>query len=81
MKINGFEYSKSEILEALRKKGYMILPFRTYHERAMHGSLFIKEWFNTECAVKGDELPSDDNIWSNVAIKEFQTGFTKPKLI
>ncbi|MEI7489564.1 MAG: hypothetical protein WCJ72_19535 [Chryseobacterium sp.] len=68
MKINGFEYTESEILEALKKKGYVILPFRTYHERHIHGSTFEKDWFDTKCALKGSELPSDQNIWTNVAL-------------
>ena len=38
MKINGFEYTEIEVLEALRKKGYTILPYRTYTETPIHGS-------------------------------------------
>ena len=81
MKINGFEYTESEVLEALRKKGYLILPFRTYKETPIHGSGFTKDWYDTKCAVKADQLPSDENIWQNVAIKEFQKEFIKPKLV
>lgn len=81
MKINGFEYTESEVLDALRLKGYMILPFRTFNEIHIHGSRFVKEWYSTKCAVKGSELPSDENTWQNVAIKEFQKTFLKPKLI
>lgn len=80
MNINGFEYTQPEVLDALREKGYIILPFRTYNERHIHGSHFEKEWFDTKCAVKGSDLPSDDNLWQNVAIKEFTKSFTKPKL-
>ena len=80
MKINGFEYTESEVLEALRKKGYTILPYRTYTETPIHGSGFTKDWYDTKCAVKADQLPSDENIWHNVAIKEFQKEFIKPKL-
>ena len=81
MKINGFEYTEQEVLEALRKKGYTILPYRTYTETPIHGSGFTKDWYDTKCAVKADQLPSDENIWQNVAIKEFQKEFIKPKLV
>lgn len=81
MKINGFEYTESEVLEALRKKGYTILPYKTYIETPIHGSGFTKDWYDTKCAVKADQLPSDENIWQNVAIKEFQKEFIKPKLV
>ena len=81
MKINGFEYTESEVLEALRKKGYTILPYRTYTETPIHGSGFTKDFYDTKCAVKADQLPSDENIWHNVAIKEFQKEFIKPKLL
>jgi len=81
MKINGFEYTESEVLEAFRKKGYTILPYRTYTETPIHGSGFTKDWYDTKCAVKADQIPSDENIWHNVAIKEFQKEFIKPKLL
>lgn len=81
MKINGYEYTQEEVLEALREKGYLILPFRTYDEEHIHGSGFTKDWYDTKCAVKGDETPSDENVWQNVAIKEFTKNFTKPKLV
>ena len=81
MKINGFEYTESEVLEALRKKGYTILPYRTYTETPIHGSGFTKDWYDTKCAVKADQIPSDENVWQNVAIKEFQKEFIKPKLL
>ena len=81
MKINGFEYTEQEVLEALRKKGYTILPYRTYTETPIHGSGFTKDWYDTKCAVKADQIPSDENVWQNVAIKEFQKEFIKPKLL
>ena len=81
MKINGFEYTESEVLEALRKKGYTILPYKTYTETPIHGSGFTKDWYDTKCAVKADQIPSDENVWQNVAIKEFQKEFIKPKLV
>lgn len=81
MKINGFEYTKLEVLEALREKGYQIIPFRTYTETHIHGSTFTKDWYDTHCAVKAADLPADENVWENVAIKEFIKSFTKPKLV
>ena len=81
MKINGFEYTQEEIWEALRMKGYLLLPYRTYSETHIHGSVYKKEWYNTKCAIKGGELPSDENQWTNVAIREFQKEFVKPKLV
>ena len=81
MKINGYEYSEVEVLEALRKKGYLILPYRTYTEEHIHGSTFVKDWYETKVAIKGEQLPSDEYIWTNVAIKEFQKEFTKPPLM
>lgn len=81
MKINGFEYTEQEVQDALRKKGYLLLPYRTYTERHIHGSTFEKDWFETKVALKGAELPSDERIWTNVAIKEFQKEFVKPQLI
>ena len=80
MNINGFEYTQEEVLEALREKGYLILPFRTYTETHIHGSGFTKDWYDTKCAVKGADLPSDENVWENVAVKEFTKSFTKLKL-
>lgn len=81
MKINGYEYTDEEIQDALRRKGYLLLPYRTYTETHIHGSRFVKEWYDTKVAIKGDQLPSDEYIWTNVAIKEFQKEFTKPPLV
>lgn len=81
MKINGFEYTQDEVLEALRKKGYLLLPYRTFWEEHIHGSRFIEHWYDTHVAIKGDQLPADEYIWTNVAIKEFQKEIVKPPLI
>lgn len=81
MKINGHEYTEQEVQDALRKKGFVLLPYRTYTEDHIHGSGFVKDWYDTKCAVKGAELPSDENIWTNVAIREFQKKFVKPPLV
>lgn len=81
MIINGFNYTEEEILEALRRKGYEIVPYRYYTLSHVHGSRFNKEWYDTKCAVKGDELPCEKNIWTNVALKEFQKEIKKPPLV
>ncbi|MDM1557076.1 hypothetical protein HX126_21200 [Chryseobacterium indologenes] len=80
MIINGYEYTESEVLEALKKRGYLILKFETFNEESIHGSGFIKHHFITKCAVKGNELPSDENIWFKVANKEFDKPLIKPSL-
>ncbi|SIT25540.1 hypothetical protein SAMN05421786_11524 [Chryseobacterium ureilyticum] len=80
MEINGYEYTEDEVLEALKKKGYLILKFETYNEEPIHGSTFVKHYFTTKCAVKGNQLPSDENIWFKVAEREFEKPFFKPDL-
>jgi hypothetical protein len=81
MKINGFKYSQEEVFAALRKKGYLLLKF-TYigTEDAFMGGVETFE-VNTHCALKGADLPCEKNLWENVAIREFQKTFKKPKLI
>jgi len=81
MEINGYEYTEAEILEALKHKGYLILPFETYKETPIHGSSFQKQYYKTKCAVKGNEIPSEGNIWTLVADKEFNKPIQKPKLV
>ena len=81
MKINDHEYTKEEVLEALKKKGYLILKHLFHDEEHLHGSRFIKNHFTTECAVKGADLPTEDNQWQKVAIKEFEKPIVKPPLI
>lgn len=81
MNINGHEYTKEEIFEALRKKGYLLLPF--LHEEKWDDFMggYATEMVETKCAVKGADLPSEKNLWTNVAIKEFQKEFVKPPLV
>ncbi|HCM34140.1 hypothetical protein [Chryseobacterium sp.] len=81
MEINGFEYSQQEVIEALKAKGYLILNYETFTEEPIHGSTFIKHHITIKCAVKGNELPSDDNVWFLVAKKEFTKPESKPSLI
>ncbi|MEI7487766.1 MAG: hypothetical protein WCJ72_10210 [Chryseobacterium sp.] len=81
MKINGFEYSKEEVLEALKSKGYLILRYSYLaSDQTFPGG--VQTWeVHDLCAVKGADLPSEKNLWENVAIKEFQKEFIKPKLV
>lgn len=81
MEINGFDYSQQEVLEALKKRGYLILNYETYEETPIHGSCFARTNISTKCAVKGGDIPSDDNIWSEVARKEFEKPIIKPPLL
>lgn len=81
MIINGHEYSKEEVFEALRKKGYLLLPFtHQAEEDAFMGGIESFE-VTTKCALKGDDMPDIKNTWENVAIREFQKEFVKPPLI
>ncbi len=81
MKINGFEYTQDEVLDALRKKGYLILPWvwETEDETFPGGTELLK--ISTKCALKGADLCSEKTMWQNVAIREFQKKFVKPELI
>lgn len=80
MEINGFEYSQQEVLEALKKRGYLILNFETFEESHVHGSCFARTNISTKCAVKGGDVPSDENVWQIVAKKEFEKAISKPPL-
>lgn len=81
MKINDHEYTKEEILAALKKKGYLILKHLFYDEEHIHGSTFIKHHYTTECALKGKDLPDESNQWDKVAKKEFEKPIVKPPLV
>ena len=81
MKINGYEYTKEEIFEALRKKGYLLLRYTyTGTDETFPGGTESFE-VDTYCALKGADLPEEKNTWENVAIREFQKTFVKPPLI
>ncbi len=81
MKINGFEYSKQEVQDALRAKGYLILnwTWNTTDETFPGGTEHLS--IDTQCALKGTDLCSEATMWENVAIREFQKEFIKPKLV
>ncbi|SEG39015.1 hypothetical protein SAMN05421847_2167 [Halpernia humi] len=82
MIINGHEYTKEEIFEALKMKGFTLLPFIYQDQEAafMGGVDFFE--VTTKCAVKGYDLPALKNTWDKVALKEFEkTNTTKPPLI
>ena len=79
--INGYKYTQTEVLEALRKKGYLILDWIwEYKDETFPGGIEIVK-SPVKCALKGADLPSEKNIWTNVAIKEFQKEFVKPPLL
>ena len=81
MKLNGHDYSKEEIFEALRTKGYLLLRYTyTGTDETFPGGVENFE-IETFCALKGADMPSEKNLWENVAIREFQKGFVKPKLV
>lgn len=81
MILNGHEYTQEEIFEALRQKGYLLLRF-TYKckEDAFMGGFEYHD-IDTYCALKGADMPSEKNLWENVAIREFQKSFLRPPLI
>lgn len=82
MKINDHEYTKEEILEALKKKGYLIAVHTFHDEEHIHGSRFVKHHYTTECALrKGKDFPNEDNQWHLIAKKEFENPIVKPPLI
>lgn len=79
--INGHQYTQEEIFEALRAKGYLILRYNyTDTDESFPGGVESFE-IKTYCALKGADMPSEKNLWENVAIREFQKGFVKPKLV
>ena len=79
--INGHHYSQEEIFEALRAKGYLLLRYNyTDTDETFPGGVESFE-IKTYGALKGSNMPSEKNLWENVAIREFQKGFVKPKLV
>lgn len=79
--INNHEYTKEEVFEALKKKGYTLLHFHV--EKPEHGFMGGIDYYEekTTCAVKGADLPALKNTWQNVALKEFDKKIVKPPLI
>ena len=81
MIINGFTYTEEEILEALHQKGYVILPWVwIYEDETFPGGVELVRR-PTKVALKGADLPCEKNIWTNVAIREFQKEMKKPPLV
>lgn len=70
MTINGFEYTQDEVLEALKKKDYMIVRWNYEYIDDTFPNGKTLENIITFCALKKD-LPSEENIWYKVAEKEF----------
>jgi len=81
MKINGFEYTEQEVLDALRRKGYLILSWvwETEDETFPGGTELLR--IKTKCAIKGNDNCCEATMWQNVAIREFTKTFTKPELV
>lgn len=79
MKINGYDYTELEVLEALEKKGYQIVRWTYYFLDETFPNGITEECLLVKCALKND-LPSEENIWYKVAEREFQKT-EKPKLI
>lgn len=81
MQINQHEYTQEEVFEALKNKGYSIelKDFVGYDETFPNGKEAIR--YKDHCAIKPGENCTEKNQWQNVAIKEFQKDFTKPKLV
>lgn len=69
LQLNGFMYSKSEVLEALKARGYQIKIWK-YQDDDQNAA---------ECAVKNGEQPSEENMWHKVGKKVLEIRI-KPKL-
>ena len=80
MKINGFEYSETEVLEALKIKGYKIIPWIYEFDDETFPNGKTREKIELNCAVKDGEKPAEENIWYKVAEQEFKKK-CKPSLI
>ena len=81
MKINGYEYSEEEIFAALKEKGYIILEYNYIGvDETFPGGIETYP-VKTYCAVRPGEYPSEKNLYTNVAIKEFQKKYKKPPLL
>lgn len=80
IKLNGFDYSKLEVFEALHKKGYIFKYYTdTWKDETFPNGISI-ETTMVECAIKEGEEPSEANFWYKVAEKEFQKINVKPPL-
>ena len=76
--INGFEYSKEEVLEALKNKGYLILKQKFSRKESAKAVVNSEE--NEIYALKGKDLPDESNRWHHVAYREFRRMMVKPPL-
>lgn len=80
IKINGYDYSEKEVLEALEKKGYRIVPWIYEFDDETFPNGKTREILELNCAVKEGEEPAEENIWYKVAEIEFKNK-CKPSLI
>ncbi|MBU4537875.1 MAG: hypothetical protein L6264_09605 [Weeksellaceae bacterium] len=81
IKINGFEYTKEEVLEGLKEKGYLILKHTIHVEKCINGCFHVRKHYHTECALKGEDLPDENTQWHHVASKVFKRFYSKPPLV
>lgn len=75
--INGFEYTKEEVLEALKNKGYLIFKQKFLRKQKAKE---IPADENEIYALKGKDLPHESNRWHQVAYREFRKLLVKPPL-
>lgn len=80
MTINGYNYTKNEVLAALQKRGYEIVKWEcTWIDETFPNGTTVETEI-VDCAIKPTELPYDENIWYKVADQEFKVK-EKPKLV
>lgn len=77
--INGFEYTKKEVLDALKSRGYLILKnsFPCQNGKGYGNT----QPTSTEYALKGNDLPDESTQWHCVASREFQKQLVRPPLV
>lgn len=81
MIINGYEYTQSEVIEALKNKGYYIELWEYHWQDETFPNGITNEVTFIHCALKDNEDASEENIWYKIAEKEFKKTFAKPELI
>lgn len=75
--INGFEYNREEVLEALKSKGYLIFKHKFLRKQTAKE---IPAEENEIYALKGKDLPGESTKWHHVACREFKKLIAKPPL-
>ena len=75
--INGFEYHRDEVLEALKNKGYLIFKQKFLSKQKLRDKHSEE---NEIYALKGQDLPNESTKWHQVACREFKRLVAKPPL-